>query len=154
MCRLAGIVDTEDVRVLQPRGESNLLLEAIGAKGGGEIGVQDFERDRSIVPEIVSEKDRGEAAATELALDAVLAGQRFFQGVVLARRCVAHLESGEPNMSVRERRPYYTGVLGPFRTVVARLAFGVTVIVFFCLENTRGADSQANTNLRRLPIAN
>ena len=54
-------------------------------------------------------------------------------------------------MSVRERRPYYTGVLGPFRTVVARLAFVVTVIAFFWLEDTRGTGSQANTNLRKLP---
>ena len=35
---LAGVVDGEDVGVLQPGGEADLALEPIGTERGGELG--------------------------------------------------------------------------------------------------------------------
>ena len=46
-----------------------------GPSDGGELGAQDLERDRAVVPEVVGEVDRGHAAASELALEAVAVGQ-------------------------------------------------------------------------------
>ena len=73
----------EDVRVLQPRGEPDLALEPLGAERHGELGVQDLERDRTVVPKIVHEVDGRHAAAAELALDPVAPGQVRLQGLQL-----------------------------------------------------------------------
>ena len=57
--------------MLQPGGEPDLALEAIGAEGGGEVGVKHLERHRPVVPEVPGEVDHGHAPATELALERV-----------------------------------------------------------------------------------
>jgi hypothetical protein len=67
----ARIVDRQDVRVLEPRGEPDLALKALGAEGVSEIGVKDLEGDRAVVADVVGEIYRGHAAAAELALDRV-----------------------------------------------------------------------------------
>jgi hypothetical protein len=61
--------------VLEPGGEPDLALEAVGAEGGGELGVEHLERDRPVVLEIVGEEDRGHASAAELALEGVQPAQ-------------------------------------------------------------------------------
>jgi hypothetical protein len=61
--------------MLQAGGDPDLLKESLRSERGGELGAQDLERDGPIVPEIVGEVDRGHAAASELALDAVAIGQ-------------------------------------------------------------------------------
>ena len=72
---LARVVDGQDVRVLQPGGEADLALEALGAERVGQLGVQHLERDGAVVPDVVREIDRRHAAAAELALDRVVAGE-------------------------------------------------------------------------------
>ena len=57
--------------MLEPGGEADLALEALGAERGGELGEQDLERDRAVVPEVVGQVDDGHAAAPELALEGV-----------------------------------------------------------------------------------
>ena len=76
---LARVVDREDVRVLQPGGELDLALEALGAERVSEIGVQHLERDRPVVPQVLGEEDGGHAAAPELALEGVRCGERRLQ---------------------------------------------------------------------------
>ena len=49
----------------------DLALEPFGAERGGQLGVQDLERDRAVVPEVVGEEHRRHAAAPELALEPV-----------------------------------------------------------------------------------
>ncbi len=68
---LARVVDRQDVRVLQPGGELDLALEALGAQRAREIGVQHLERDRPVVPQVLGEEDGGHAAPPELALEPV-----------------------------------------------------------------------------------
>ena len=76
---LARVVDGEDVRVLQPGGELDLALEALGAERVGQVGVQHLERDRPVVPQVLGEEDRGHAAPPELALEGVGCGKRRLQ---------------------------------------------------------------------------
>ena len=72
--------------MLQPGGELDLALEALGAERGGQLGVEHLERDRPVVAEVVGEVDRGHAAAPELALDAVAVGQgRRERGALVPR---------------------------------------------------------------------
>ena len=66
-----GVEHGEDVRVLQPGGEADLALEALGPEGGGQLGVQHLERDRPVVPEVLGQIDGGHAPAAELALERV-----------------------------------------------------------------------------------
>ena len=47
--------------MLEPGGEPDLALEALGAERGGELGVEHLERDRPVVPEVAGEVDRGHA---------------------------------------------------------------------------------------------
>ena len=61
--------------MLQARGDADLAQEALGAERRGELGAQHLERDLAVVPEVVGEVDRGHAAAAELALDRVAAGE-------------------------------------------------------------------------------
>ena len=63
--------------MLEPGGELDLALEALGAEAGGELGMEHLERDRPVVPEVLREVDRGHAPAPELALERVTALQRF-----------------------------------------------------------------------------
>jgi hypothetical protein len=61
--------------MLQPGGGPDLQEESLRSQRGGELGAQDLEGDRPIVPEVVGEVDRGHPAASELTLDAVAIGQ-------------------------------------------------------------------------------
>ena len=61
--------------MLEPGGELDLALEALGAEGGSQLGVEDLERDRAVVPEVLGEVDRGHAAPAELTLEPVAVGQ-------------------------------------------------------------------------------
>ena len=56
-------------------GGADLPQEALGAERGGELRVQDLQRDRPVVLEVVGEVDRGHPPAPELALDRVAVGQ-------------------------------------------------------------------------------
>ena len=57
--------------MLEPGGEPDLALEALGAERGGQLGVEHLERDRAVVLEVLGQVDRGHAAAPELALERV-----------------------------------------------------------------------------------
>src|SRR5207253_11265941 len=51
----AGIQQRENVRMLQPGGYPYFQQEALGAQAGGENGLEDLERDRAVMPQVVSE---------------------------------------------------------------------------------------------------
>jgi hypothetical protein len=74
---LAGVMDGQDVRMLQPGGQPDLPLEPLGAQRRGQLGQEDFQRDRPVVPEVLGQVDRGHAPAAELALDRVSSLQSF-----------------------------------------------------------------------------
>ena len=64
----------------------DLGQEALGADDRGQLRLQDFERDLTLVLEVVGEIDRGHAALAELSLDGVAA----FEGCVETSNWIGH----------------------------------------------------------------
>ena len=64
--------------MLEPGGEADLAEEALGAEGGGELGVEDLEGDVAVVLEVLGEEDRGHAVA-ELALECITVSEAVAQ---------------------------------------------------------------------------
>ena len=71
---LAGVVEREDVRMLQAREQRDLAAKALGRLSVGDFGVDELERDLAIVPDVVREIDGRHPAAADLALDLVSSG--------------------------------------------------------------------------------
>ncbi len=65
--------------MLKVRGRLDLGQEALRPDDGRELGLQDFQRDLTLVAEVLGQVDRGHAALAELALDAVAALERRVQ---------------------------------------------------------------------------
>ena len=92
----AGVEHGQDVRVLEPGGEVDLALEPFGRGPGGELGQEDLEGDRTVVPEVAREVDHAHAATAELALDRVALGQRL-------ANLVRHVHATAPGRELRWR---------------------------------------------------
>ena len=84
--RFPRVVNREDVGMLQPGDQPDLALEPFGTKSDGELGMQDLQRHRSLVPDVLREVDRGHPTATELPLDPVAVSQRLVQRLRLGQR--------------------------------------------------------------------
>ena len=67
--------------MVQARGDGNLPQESLGAECGGELGVEDLERDGAIVLHVAGEEDGPIPPAPDLTLDTVPVGQRRFEVV-------------------------------------------------------------------------
>jgi hypothetical protein len=65
------------VGVLQPGREPDLPLEALGAQRGGKLGLQQLQGDGAVVPQIMREEHRGDAAVAQLALEHVAVADGF-----------------------------------------------------------------------------
>ena len=61
--------------VAEPGRDADLAQEALGAEHRAEVGVEHLERHLTVMPDVVSQVDRGHAAAAELPLERVAAGQ-------------------------------------------------------------------------------
>ena len=72
---LARVDQPEDVRVLEIGGDLDLGQEALAAEDGGELGVEDLDRDLAAVLQVLGEIDRGHAALAQLAHEAIAVGQ-------------------------------------------------------------------------------
>ncbi len=66
---LARVEDGEHMGMLQSRGQPYFLKETVRAQAGGEMRMEDLERDRPVVLEVAREVDDGHAAVSELALE-------------------------------------------------------------------------------------
>jgi hypothetical protein len=76
-----GIEEGKDVWMLQVGDRPDLVDEAIGADGGDDLSLYDLQGDLAIVAEVVREVNRRHASRTQLALDAVVARERFGQAL-------------------------------------------------------------------------
>jgi hypothetical protein len=65
--------------MLQIRGGADLGEEALRPDQRGQLGLEDLQRDTSVVPEIGGEIHRRHSAFTDLSLDPVSACQRCVQ---------------------------------------------------------------------------
>jgi hypothetical protein len=71
----AGIDEREDVRMVEPGADADLLQKSLGAEHRGELGTQDLERHHAVVLHVPGEIDRGHPTGAELAFDRVAAGE-------------------------------------------------------------------------------
>ncbi len=66
-----GVVNREDMRVLQAGGEPDFTLEAFGTERRRQLRVHHLQGHLAVVPEVAGQVDRGHAPAAELALEEV-----------------------------------------------------------------------------------
>ena len=71
--RLPGIEERKDVGVLKVGGDLYLGEETLGPDHGGQLGLEDLQRDVPLVLQVLGQVDRGHPALAELALDDVAA---------------------------------------------------------------------------------
>jgi hypothetical protein len=89
---LSSREERDDVRVLEARGEQDLLLEALGAHTGGEIGREELDDDPAAEAAVAGKVDAAHAAAAKLAFE--LDGGAKYGRQLLAERsshCVVQL---------------------------------------------------------------
>lgn len=67
--------------MVESRGELDLAEESLRAQGGRELGVEHLHRDRTLVPQVAAQEDRGSAPPPELPLDQVSLSQDLRQRV-------------------------------------------------------------------------
>ena len=72
---LSRIVDRENVRVTEAGHDVDFALEALDAKGGAKVCVQNFDGDVSVVLQVVGEIYRRHSTATEFLPDHVADGK-------------------------------------------------------------------------------
>lgn len=72
---LTGVVDGEDVGVLEGGEGGDLAVEAVDADGGGELGLEDLDGDVAIVAKVTREEDGCASAFAELLDDLVPIGE-------------------------------------------------------------------------------
>ena len=86
----AGVVEREDMWMLQLRGGANLAQESIGADRGSDVGAQHLDRHESTVLEVAREVDGCHPATTKLPVDLIPVRKRCSQAVERVR----HYELG------------------------------------------------------------
>jgi hypothetical protein len=65
---VARVVQRKDVRMLQPGGDVDLAEKPFATDRRPDLGVEDFDRHRSVVLMVLGQVDRGHPAPTEHAL--------------------------------------------------------------------------------------
>src|SRR5262249_45509275 len=84
----AGIVQAEDVGMLEAGRDFDLAIEPVGAERGGQLRSQDLDGDLAIVSEVLGQIDSRHAAPAEFTLD----------------RVAVHQDQAEPLQSVAYQR--------------------------------------------------
>ena len=103
---VAGVIDGQDVGVLQPGGQLDLAQEALAPQRHGDFGAQRLERDEALMPDIAGEVDHRHPAAAELPINDVVPGQRPIQ----SSKGISHRDNDNSGESVaRARRQYRAG---------------------------------------------
>ena len=88
--RRPGVDQGEDVRMIEPRADADLVQEPLAAEHGGELRTQHLEGDVALVLEVMGEKNRCHPARADLALDAIAVRQH----------------RGQPRAHLAHERPY------------------------------------------------
>jgi hypothetical protein len=103
------------VRVLERGGGLDLLDEPVGAEHGGELGLEDLDGDLAVVAGVVREIDRGHAALTQLARDAVAVGEACPEALD-RHEANSETEGAEGAADRRDRRGEFTVPPGTIRS--------------------------------------
>jgi hypothetical protein len=67
------------MRVLESGGEGDLAAESLRTECGGEVGVEQLQRDGAVVLRVAGEEDGGHAATAKLTLEEVPTPERVLQ---------------------------------------------------------------------------
>jgi hypothetical protein len=84
----AAVVERQDVGVVEAGRDLDLSQKPLRSEQGGELWLYDLDGDVAVVLQVFREVDGRHAAAAQLALDPVAAGQRgaqLFEGVAHER---------------------------------------------------------------------
>jgi hypothetical protein len=94
---LTAVVQRHDMGMVQAGGDGNLTQESLGTECGGDLGVQDLERDGTIVLQVPGEEHGPCPPAPDVAVDPVAVGQRLLEAVqrlgdqTAPERCPAYI---------------------------------------------------------------
>ena len=73
---LAGVMQRQDVRVLNVGGDLDLAEKPFRTQDAGEVGVEDLHGDRPVMLRVARQVDGGHAAPAQLTLQDVSPGDR------------------------------------------------------------------------------
>jgi hypothetical protein len=86
---LARVNQSEHVRVTQAGGDLHFALEPLHPEDLGEVRMEDLDRDRSAVLQVLGEIDGGHAAAAKLALELIPLADRGLEPILQIGRAVS-----------------------------------------------------------------
>ena len=78
---MAGVVQRQDVWVVELGGDLDLAQEAAYSQRGREFRTQDLDRDSAMVLEVLAEVHGGHATAADLPLDGITVDESLFEPV-------------------------------------------------------------------------
>ncbi len=82
----AGVEQGQDMRMLERRGDANLLQKSFCTYGSGQFFAQHLDGDEAMVPHVAREIDNGHAAVPDLAPDGVPADECRREAIGKRRR--------------------------------------------------------------------
>ena len=81
--RLTGVVQRQDVGVIQPGGDLDLTQKPVGPEGRRQLGAEHLDRHLTVMLDVAREIDRRHAAPSQLALDGIAAGEGGVETVLV-----------------------------------------------------------------------
>ena len=110
--RLTGVVERQDVRVVQWCSKLDFSQKAFPAERFCDIVPQHLDRDFAGVFDVTGQIDRGHSAHTELAIEAIMGGKRVGEcrggahaGTILSRRVARQTRSPRYRRAIRVADP-------------------------------------------------
>ena len=73
---VAGIIERQDVRMMQAGGDLDLTEEALGTQGGRQLGTEYFHGHLAVVLQILGEINQSHPPHAQLALEPIPVGER------------------------------------------------------------------------------
>ncbi len=78
---VSGVVQRQDVRVLQPGGDLDLLDEPVRPDLRRQLGMQHLDRDAAVMLQVFGEEYGGHPPTPQLPLHGIAVGERLTQGL-------------------------------------------------------------------------
>ena len=84
-CDRSAIENRQYVGMLEAGGKPDLAKETLGHERSGDFGVQDLERHKPVVPEVMRQIYRGHSPPPELAIEPVVIGECRLQEILIGQ---------------------------------------------------------------------
>ena len=124
----SGVVDRQDVGVLQPRDDADLAQKALGAEENAELGAENFDGYGAVVANVVGEVDVRHPSPTDLPLNDIAVSDRVLKAVekIGGHNAAVICRSGTAYTNYGARAP--TPAKGHVRDCLSSCYAGKTVI--------------------------